>query len=235
MSGYSLSDDADNQSKWTFPAGTSIPPLDSIVVFASGLDLKNAELDENGALHTSFRLEADGEYIGLADGQGTIVSQYAAGFPAQMMNVSYGIFAGATQYMPDPTPGQPNRPGLQGLASPPSFSVASHTFTEAFAVELLTDQPNAVIRFTTDGSVPDATSTLYTEPLAITASTEIRARTFAEGLVPSETTGESYIRVAEDAIGFSSNLPIVIIENFGKHRAESVSPYRLRDVHIRSG
>lgn len=50
-------------------------------------------------------------------------------------------------------------------------------------IALLADDPQAELRYTTDGSEPTATSTLYTGPFAVPDSYVVRARAFAPGKV----------------------------------------------------
>ena len=57
--GWSLTDDATQPRKWQFPE-RYLEPGAYLVVFASGKDRSGA-----GNLHTNFRLEASGEYLGL--------------------------------------------------------------------------------------------------------------------------------------------------------------------------
>lgn len=53
---------------------------------------------------------------------------------------------------------------------------------------MTTDTPDAVIRYTTDGSEPTAESTLYEGPVDITANVTFRARAFADEMFDSEIT-----------------------------------------------
>ena len=53
--------------------------------------------------------------------------------------------------------------------------------------------PNTTIRYTMDGTVPIATSTAYTTPITISATTVLRMVGFGTGMVPSSTVTESYI------------------------------------------
>lgn len=87
LTGLKLTDNANNLTKWTFPAGASIPAGGFKVVFASS---KNT-VKPNGEIHASFNLSADGEYLGLVAADGvTIIDQFSPKFPAQTEDVSYG-------------------------------------------------------------------------------------------------------------------------------------------------
>jgi spore coat protein CotH/Leucine-rich repeat (LRR) protein len=72
LSGYYLSDDETNLSKWAFPQGTMIEAKGYLLIFASGKNLETYF----GELHTNFSLNADGEPILLVDGDNeTIVDR----------------------------------------------------------------------------------------------------------------------------------------------------------------
>jgi len=53
--------------------------------------------------------------------------------------------------------------------------------------------PLAEIHFTTDGSLPSASSTLYTTPLIFSTQTTLRARTFRSGYLPSVAVVGNYV------------------------------------------
>ncbi|MEL0120600.1 MAG: chitobiase/beta-hexosaminidase C-terminal domain-containing protein, partial [Opitutae bacterium] len=89
-------------------------------------------------------------------------------------------------------------------------------FTESFQVELSPEFPEgSAIRYTTDGSIPTAESTLYTQPIEITTTTRIRARTFAEGWQAGPIEQETWLKAGDDVKAFSSNLPLVVLDSLG--------------------
>lgn len=86
MSGWHLTDDASQLTKWTFPSVT-IPADGYLIVFASG---KNSSIPGN-ELHTNFKLKSQGEYLALVQPDGSnMVSQFDP-YPVQQTDVSYGI------------------------------------------------------------------------------------------------------------------------------------------------
>src|SRR5262245_28205428 len=79
LNGFYLTDDASNLTKWRFPSQT-IAAGGYLVVFASG---KNRTV-AGAPLHTSFALDADGEYLALVASNGTtVVSSFGAAYPEQ--------------------------------------------------------------------------------------------------------------------------------------------------------
>lgn len=112
----------------------------------------------------------------------------------------------------EPTPGLPN---TNLRASDVEFSHLGGSFTSSFQLTLSTPDITEVIRYTTDGTVPTASSPLYTAPLTFNATTQLRARAFgAEGQLGSVHT-ESYTLTDSPTSAFTSDLPIVVLENFG--------------------
>ena len=85
IGGYHLTDDDTDLTKWTFPAGLSIPADSHLVVFASSKDRATLGAE----LHTNFKLSSVGEYLGLVAPNGVSIIQEFY-FPAQSSNVSFG-------------------------------------------------------------------------------------------------------------------------------------------------
>ena len=56
----------------------------------------------------------------------------------------------------------------------------------------------------------------YSAPLVITNSTFVRARVFAPGRSPGEPAIHSYVLLEPDVIDFNSNLPLLLVNTFGK-------------------
>ncbi len=106
--GWSLSDDAGEPGKWTFPAVT-LGPRQYLVVFASGKDRKPTP--PGAKLHTNFKLNSAGDYLGLfnAASPRAVASEFAPEFPEQRSDYSYGYdSANQLRYFQSPTPGAAN-------------------------------------------------------------------------------------------------------------------------------
>ena len=58
----------------------------------------------------------------------------------------------------------------------PAFSPTSGTFTAAQSVSITDATSGASIYYTTDGSTPTASSTLYSTPISVSATTTIKVR-----------------------------------------------------------
>ena len=70
-------------------------------------------------------------------------------------------------------------------AATPSFSPAPGTFTSEQNVTISSTTPSAIIYYTTDGTTPTTTSTLYAGPIAVSATETIKAIATASGFTNS--------------------------------------------------
>ncbi len=135
---------------------------------------------------------------------------------ADVQDTSGGLQNG---YFEESTPGAPNSTIKNGPPEEVEFSVPSGLFTEDFFVELSSATPDVVIRYTTDLSVPSNAlanpSPLYTGPIGITASTQIRAQAFKNGSLDGAVRTETFLKMSGDVPTFSSNLPVVILSTLG--------------------
>lgn len=218
IGGYYLTDSASQRTKWRFPTPTIIPANGFLLVFASN---KNRAVS-GAELHTNFRLAGEGEYLALIQPDGTtIVKDFAPAFPTVPEYWSFGLTLPPSNgtYAPFqiPTP----RAANSTTAGPPAgdviFSIPSRSFTTApLSLTLTTASPTAQIRYTTNRTEPNGTSTLYTGPISLATTTMVRARTFetAPGFAPGLVRTQSYTRLGTAAASFSSNLPVVVVDNF---------------------
>ncbi|MBI3869625.1 MAG: CotH kinase family protein [Verrucomicrobia bacterium] len=85
--GWHLTDDSKDLRKWTFPE-TKLLPGEYLLVFASGKNRRQSGKE----LHTNFKLDTAGEYLGLIEADGrTIAFQFKPKLPPLRPDVSYGI------------------------------------------------------------------------------------------------------------------------------------------------
>lgn len=197
LAGWRLTDDAEDLNKWTLPA-TNLPPGGFLVVFASGKNRTTPGLP----LHTSFNLSAAGEYLALIEPDGfTVASEYAPTFPAQLDNVSYGVTAtnlGVQKFFALPTPGATNSTSYFAQAATPQFTPKRGFYDTNFSVTLTSASPTAIIRYTLNGDQPTATSGLvYTNPIAISNTTTLRAAAFEPDATPSPIITQTYLFVSD--------------------------------------
>lgn len=212
LAGWSLTDDAGSPGKWRFPE-VQLPGESYLVVFASAKNKTNPV----GRLHTNFKLTREGSYLALIDPNGKVVSEFAPRYPQQSVNIAYGRVPGTTNqfgYLSPPTPGAVNASSGPGFAPVVTFSHATAVYTNRLDLTLKAVGTNNVIRFTVDGTLPNDRSAIYTQPLPIKTSLQIRARAFADGLLAGPPHSEAFILMTNSPAHratFQSTLPILVM------------------------
>jgi len=160
LAGYYLSDNENNQTKWQFPQNIVIPSKGYLVVWASGEE----QAVINGDVHTNFKISADGEPIMLTQPDGKTMVDYFVTYKGQK-DVSFGRKQDGDSRMEyfdmsNATPGRTNN-NSQGYSISdskalfPKFSHSAGFYDEGFFLELSTEDKEAVIYYTLDGSEPD--------------------------------------------------------------------------------
>lgn len=128
---------------------------------------------------------------------------------------------GAVSYFTEPSPGSRNGSGEPLLNNRVIISEPSRTFFSPLSIAMSGAEAGQTIRYTTDGSMPHALSPEYTGTLNITGTTQIRSRVFDSTGASGPTSTETYLFLSSDLRDFKSNLPIIILDNFGGGRPDS--------------
>lgn len=86
---------------------------------------------------------------------------------------------------------KPTDPVVQTVTTP-VFTPSAGTYSTTQSVSITCSTEGATIRYTTDGTVPTATSTAYSNPITISTTTTINAKGFKDGWTPSATATALY-------------------------------------------
>lgn len=214
LSGYYLTNDPTQKTLWRIPR-VIMSPFDHLVIFASGKDRSSPD----SSLHTNFNLSKEGGYLALIAPDGvTVVTEF--NYLEQAQDISYGALGGARTvgYLENPTPEAINS-GLQAGGPPAEdvkFNRAGGAFSNSTTLEILPPtSPVAIVRYTTDGSVPNTNSRIYSSRFNITDTTTIRARVYEPGRLPGEIKSRTFLELASSVRNFTSNLPIVVVDTNG--------------------
>ena len=200
MAGFHLTDDLQQPTQWGFPVGTVLEPEGYLIVFASGENVVDPELDELGYLHTNFRLRSAGDELAIAFDDGSVADRIVGEYPPQSPDFSYGLSGDELGYLAAPTPGAPNVGLLQGVVDDVQVSHARGFYETPIEVSLEVTTEQADIYYTLDGSDPTpATGMLYTQPIPISTTVNLRAAAFRENFAPSGTATHTYLYL-EDVI-----------------------------------
>jgi len=230
LNGWSLTDDSGDKAKWSFP-NVSIPAGGYLLVLCDGLDITAP--GTNGYLHSNFKMDGKGEYLGLYDSTGTLVQEFAnlpkgSPFHSYMRNAS-----GQYVYSDTATPGAANTgTEFTGFVATPTFSVTGGYYSSSQSITLTTSTPGASIRYTVsngtsgDGSEPtETTGTAYSGAISVSATSVVRARAFLNGKIPSDVATQNYL-INE---GTKANLPSVILT--GKESRAFYRPFGIMAIN----
>lgn len=102
------------------------------------------------------------------------------------------------------------------------FSPRGRGFTETLTLQLLAADPDALVYYTDDGSLPSPHASLYSQPLQISATTLIRAVSERDGH-SSPVYDHSYFRLGADVAHWSSSLPTLLVHMLGRPRPDASS------------
>ena len=190
LSDYYLSDSLNNVNMYQLPEVT-LQPNEYYVIMASG----NEALSNSIYYHANFGL-ADREGIYLTKNNKVVDSLFVGDLP---LGYSIGKGSAGVNYFKTPTPNAKNVDGSYAKSSSPIMSQGSTIMNdvEELIVEI---QAPGTVYYTTNGSIPTTSSTVYTEPLHITKTTVLTIMAKEEGKMVSEVLTSSYILNEEHTI-----------------------------------
>lgn len=159
LSGYGLSDDAEEPFKWLIP-DVSLAAGGHLLIWASGKD----RAVPGTALHANFSIKADGEVIILTGPGGEVIDQIS---PIHIpTDKSYGRSPNGSStftFFSQPSPGSANdETGYESILANPTFSHEGGFYSSAFNLTISSGDSEATIIYTLDGSEPDPENTAGT-------------------------------------------------------------------------
>lgn len=127
----------------------------------------------------SLRCAANGKYVSV-NGAGALLASATAIGAAEKFSFTYT--------------GNP-----QPQVEMPSITPAGGNYTTAQTVTMSCATAGATIKYTIDGSTPNASSATYTAPISISANTTLKAYAFKSGLIDSAVNTQTYTFSASQA------------------------------------
>lgn len=153
------------------------------------------------AYHTNFKI-GFGETVTLYGTDGSLIDSITVGYLLPGHSIMRSDDSGTWCLTDNPTPAEANgNTCLPGYAVKPIIAPSAGFYQNDVTVTI----SGNFIRYTTDGSDPVETSTLYTDPFTVSATTVIRARSFEPGRLASPTASASYF------LGVTHELPVLSI------------------------
>lgn len=203
LTGWYLSDKPSDLIKFQIPSGT-VAAGGRIMIVCSGRDEFSG-----GIIHTSFKLtQTKPEEIILSDPAALIVDQIQM-IPCQLDH-SRGRSSdgGATwSLFTNPSPNATN--SLPSLEYPttPIFDLAPGYHSSTISLTISCPDPNTTVHYTTDGTSPNAGSTVASGPISISSTTTIRAIAISS----AGNTPNSFIETNTYFINATHTIPIINI------------------------
>ena len=119
-----------------------------------------------------------------------------------------------------------------GTTATPTFSPAAGTYTTAQSVVISDTTPGAVIYYTTNGTAPTTSSTVYSSAIAVSASSTLEAMAIAPGFTQSTVASAAYViqTSGTPSINFASGFPSATgLQLNGKSKVSSSNFLELTD------
>jgi gliding motility-associated-like protein len=198
IGGYWLSDNALNPMKYQIPATVTVPANGYKLILVSGVGAYDPGF--LGQTNTNFKVtQSNGEEIVFSDPTGVVLESYDFDvISPNQMNQSYGRVPNGTGNMiiqTNPSQGAANSGATgSGYATRPTIDIQAGYYASPITVTLTTTEPGGTIYYTLNGSQPSNTSTAYTGPINISATTVLRAIVYSStaGILPSFTETNTY-------------------------------------------
>lgn len=208
LSSYRLSDSKRAESFKQLPEKT-VAPGEYVAIFCGDSDYVSTS---TGNIYVTYGLNRYGETVYLMNEENVVVDAFKYG------RLQSGYSAGRdvngtneVKYYYGLTPGKANSSSvLQKSLKNPELSLSSTYAEKGTTVEITA--PYGEIRYTLDGSEPTKNSAVYEGALTVNETTVLRARTFAEGYVPSDTVSSTYLVTDR-----KHDLPVVFLTTDHKH------------------
>jgi len=175
LSGYYLSDDPDNLTKWVFP-NVDIKAGGYLLIWASGKDTKT-----QSELHTNFKLSSSGEFIGLYKPDKVLVDSIY--FGPQLTDISFQRFPDGIDFWVNTsvtTPLAKNELPMNRT----DVLTASHdngVYDSPITFKLSKLKPGGTIHYQLFGWPAKPFSSVYQDSIVITNNSVIRAAVYRDG------------------------------------------------------
>ncbi|MCK5148127.1 CotH kinase family protein, partial [bacterium] len=207
LSGYFITDNLNNPTKWQIPDGAVINAKGFLLFWADGYDEVPGKIytRPDGTkddfitkyFHLNFKFSRAGEEIGIFSPDTVLIDSVTFGI--QVQDISYGRKpdgGSSWYYFGEPTPETSNM--FEGTlnfeyASVSVFTPQGGFYSSGQAVSLSTGSPSAIIRYTMDGSRPGSTSPEFTSDIILNSTTVLRARVFDVDKLPGSIVTQTYV------------------------------------------
>ncbi len=166
LSGYFMSDDSLELTKWQFPSGT-IPANGFLLIWASGEDSVFA----GNEIHCSFKISSAGEplFLTAPDSITQIDQVDSVSLSTDLSYIRQPDGSANWMITAEPSPGSSNNSAIayQGLLAPVEFSHPAGFYTDSFYLSIANLMPGDTVYYTLDGSEPTKNSPVFTDSIVM--------------------------------------------------------------------
>lgn len=179
IGGYYLSDNPANPTMYQIPAGVTIAANGFRRFWATARNTYSGT-----HYHTNFRLtqsKNNPDFVVLSDTSGNIIdliqlTKTQLGHSYGRItngNATWGIFTAPTINASNTSA------SYTTYAAKPDASMPAGYYSGSVTVSLYNSEPNSVIRYTLDGTLPNGSSALYSNPITISSTSVLKAITIS--------------------------------------------------------
>ncbi|MFZ1292495.1 MAG: lamin tail domain-containing protein [Melioribacteraceae bacterium] len=230
LSGYFLTDNFKNPTRWQIPTGTIIKAKSFLRFWADGYDNFPGQTYRRDYYpydyfttqyyHLNFNLSRSSEEIGLFNSDTVVIDSVS--YNLQLQDVSMGRKPDGSPnwfYFGEPTPSSSNiSEGIlnTNFSEEPTVSLESGNYTSNQNVTITS--ANGIIKYTLDGSIPTSNSETYSVPILIDKNSVLKVRAFETYKLPSKIITKSYFineNFSIPIISLSTEPSILFDNSFG--------------------
>ncbi len=204
IGGYFLSDNQNSPGKWKIPAGTNIPANGYLVFWCDGRDEASG-----GEYHTNFKLKQSNgnEEIVFSNQDTTVINNISLGL-TQLGHSRCRDVNGGNSWVfdasPTPESSNGNTGHFDGYAVQPELNVTGGFYAGSVTVQLTNSPANATVRYTTNGTLPIASSPVFSGSTVISTTQVLKLRSFSN----SSNIQPSFVEFNTYFINESFSLPV---------------------------
>jgi len=203
ISGWHLSDRENKPYKWKFPQGTTIGANDFAVFYCSGRDT----LD-----HTNFKLSQTkgNEFLILSKPDETIVESFPLALTLLGHSNAKNIDGdGSWMICTDPSfiKSNTNSFFFERYTAAPTINMEAGFYDGTIEVSATNHEPNSVLHYTLDGTLPTLSSPVYDSTLVIDTTTVVKLRAYSmeSNILPGKIAFKTFF------IDESFTLPVISV------------------------
>lgn len=212
IDGLFITDDINDPEKWKIDYPSAAPGDTTAVISPGSFRIVWSGAIESSILHTNFSLSPTGGTLAVFSPELGLLDHVVYGAIEEDLSYGWQSENSVYNYFAATSPGATNSATALFETVPiPVPNVIGGFYNEDQLVSLNCSLEGVEIFYTLDGSEPDSSDPLYTEPIELTENTILRCIAQKTGYISSPSTNHSYF------FGIDSTFPIVSLVTEPSH------------------